>query len=374
MSHEIWQLDNPFYGSRTPAWHGLGTVLEGQLSGEEAQEAAHLGWTVSMEPCYGRGGLAIPDAFVTVRDDLAASDDRRFFGVVGRWYTPIQNAEMFRLAEALIGEAGARFETAGSLKNGRIVWALAELPQGHEIRGDQVKNYLLLRSAHDGSAALEALATSIRVVCWNTMDAALRGTHNRVKVRHTAGATVNLVEARRILSLARDHFEEQANRLNRLAEVSIDDRFVEAFSKALYPDRDNQNNTRAQNARAEIKALFNGGQAGADHAAIRGTAYGLYNAMTEYVQHHTAPVTTKRSAREVAETRFESTLYGSHAAKRQRAFDLLCRATGTDGQGKGLMELVKVENGPTADELLADIDTGADRTDIDALLDGIDLG
>ncbi len=361
MSHEIFELDNPFYGSRQPAWHGLGTVLDGQLTSEQALTAAHLDWTVNLEACRSEHGIIIPHAYATVRTDLDTSDNRRFLGVVGKRYNPIQNSEAFRLADALVDASGARFETAGSLRNGRIVWMLAQLPEPQAVKGDRLANYLLLRTSHDGTASLECLLTSIRVVCWNTLTAALGRSRNRVKVRHTASARVNIAEARRILGIASQHFDEHRERLGKLADVKIDTRFAEAFASAMFPDKDDQNNTRARNARHEIASLYGGRQVGADHDAVEGTAYGLYNAFTEYLDHNTAPQRTNRTRRQVAETRFESTLYGGNANKRQVAFDLISRATGVDGQGKGLAVQV-LEEVPTSD-----------RPDVDALLAGIDL-
>lgn len=369
MSHDVWQLDNPMYGSNRPAWHGLGTVLDGQLTSEQALTAAHLDWTVELEECYSAAWQRIPGAFVTVRKDLNAGDDRRFLGVVGKKYTPIQNSEAFRLADALVDASGAKFETAGSLRNGRIVWMLAQLPEPQSVKGDRLANYLLLRTSHDGTASLECLLTSIRVVCHNTLTAALGrsrgkgpGPGNRVKVRHTASARVNIAEARRILGIASSHFGEHAERLNKLADVKVDRRFVDAFASAMFPDRENQNNTRARNARDEVIALYGGRQAGADQDAVKGTAYGLYNAFTEYLDHNTAPQRSNRTQRQVAETRFESTLYGGNANKRQVAFDLISRATGVDGQGKGL-----------AVQVLEEEPTTSSRPDVDALLAGIDL-
>jgi phage/plasmid-like protein (TIGR03299 family) len=251
MSHNIFELDNPFYGSRNPAWHGLGKVLDGQLTSAEALVQAGLDWMVGLEPIQSFDGIVIPDCFVNCRLDLPRDDNRRFLGPVGNRYTDIQHSEVARLGDAIIGESGAHWETAGSLKNGKIVWMLAQLPESQSVVDDKLASYLLLRTSHDGTASLECLLTSIRVVCNNTLTAALRSTKNRVKVRHTASAKVNIDEARRILGLAKDHFEEHSNRLTQLARVSVDDRFSQAFANALYPDKENTNNTRAQNARRD---------------------------------------------------------------------------------------------------------------------------
>ena len=347
---------------RNPAWHGLGTVVSEAPDSAAALELASLDWTVELESVRSNHGTLIPNAFTTVRTDLETSDDRRFLGIVGKRYNPIQNTEAFSLADALIGESGARFETAGSLKNGRVVWMLAKLPDAQTIgTSDKLENYLLLRTSHDGSESLEALLTTIRVVCNNTLTAALSKTKaaNRVKVRHTKSAKVNIDEARRILGIAKDHFEEQANRFQRMAETSVDSRFVEAFSKALYPDKQNQSNTRAENARHSIRRIFSGNQTSGEST---GDAYGLYNALTEYLDHTASrPERTSKTQRQVAENRFTSILDGTIAKQRQAGFDLIGRAYGIDGNGQGIVEQVleRVETTehrtPNADDILAQI-------------------
>lgn len=360
MAHEIWSLDSPMY-SRKPAWHGLGTVVTEAPTSEDALKLASLDWEVGLEPVYGQGSWEIPDAFVTARQDLPQDDSRRFLGIVGKRYNPIQNVQAFSLADALVGE-GARFETAGSLKNGRIVWMLAKLPNDQTIgRDDKLENYLLLRTSHDGTSALDALLTTVRVVCNNTLSVAMgrMKAANRVKVRHTKSAQVNIGEARRILGLAKDHLEEQANRFQLMADTSVDSRFAEAFSKSLFPDKENQNNTRAQNARHSIGRIFNRTQATGE---VSGDAYGLYNALTEYLDHTASrPQSTSKSLRQVNETRFTSILDGSIAKQRQAGFDLIGRAYGIDGNGRGIVEQVleRVETGetwtPTVDDVLAGI-------------------
>ena len=361
MAHEIWELDRPMY-SRKPAWHGLGTVVSEAPTSADALRLAALDWEVELEAIRSMAGTVIPDTYVTARQDLSVDDNRRFLGVVGSRYNPIQNVQAFSLADALVGE-GARFETAGSLKNGRVVWMLAKLPNEQTIgTSDKLENYLLLRTSHDGTSALDALLTTVRVVCNNTLSVAMgrMKTANRVKVRHTKSAQVNIGEARRILGLAKDHLEEQANRFQRMADTSVDSRFVEAFSKALFPDKQNQNNTRARNARHSIRRIFSQNQTSGESS---GDAYGLYNALTEYLDHTASrPQSTSKTLRQVNESRFTSILDGSIAKQRQAGFDLIGRAYGIDGNGRGIVEQVleRVETTenrtPNADDILSAID------------------
>ena len=366
MGHEVWELDKPAYGQNVPAWHGLGVVVDGTMTSGEALEKASLAWHVDLERVFTAQGLQVPDTYVTVRQDLPVNDERRILGSVGNRYTPIQNRDAFALGDAIIGESGAQYDTAGSLKNGRVVWMLAKLPEPVKVKDDTLQHYLLLRTSHDGSSALTVNLTDIRVVCWNTLTAALgRGDEHQVRVRHTRNAKVRIDDARRVLGLATKHFREHTGRMTALAETPIDHRFVEAFAQTMYPDPDGENAspTRAQNARASIRALYGGRQAGANQRAISGTAYGLYNAFTAYLDHDASrPENSKRDTRKLDESRFESTLYGNNARKRQRGFDLLCRATGVDGQGSGLA--TQVLEREYHDDTSKDVDTLLSQLDV----------
>lgn len=364
--HGIEELDNPAFANNEPAWHGLGTVLPGMgMDSTKALQVAQLMWRVELENVYSRDGIEVPDTFVTVRDDLAKTDKRRLLGTVGNRYTPIQHEEVAHLGDSLLQESGAHWETVGSLRNGRVVWMLARLPKGQIIVDDPIAQYLLLRTSHDASSSLTCLLTPIRVVCNNTLAAAVGGKGNKVHIRHTRGATVKIEETRRVLRLADEHFEQHAKRMGKLAEVKVDDRFAEAFVNTLYPDKENTNNTRAQNARATVRSLWNGKQAGATRRAVQGTAYGLFNAFTEYLDHHTEPENSKKSPRALAETRFETALYGNNAGRRQVAFDLISRATGADGRGVGLATQVLEHEARTG--------SGTDAM-VDTLLGQLDLG
>ena len=133
MSHEIMELDNVMLGSGLEAWHGLGTIVAGQPDSATALRVAGLDWGVDLEQVLlsdGNGGtIKVPNGFAIVRDDLDLSDPRRVLGSVTGRYHPVTNREAFEIADALAGEGGARFETAGSLRNGKICWMLARMPE-----------------------------------------------------------------------------------------------------------------------------------------------------------------------------------------------------------------------------------------------------
>jgi len=335
MSHELYEYDSAMYGSKVPAWHNLGTVVEGQPNSEDAIKLANLDWKVIKEQALidnGEGGtIKVPNLFFTVRDDIPKNNPNRVLGVVHKRYAPIQNVEAFAIADELIGEGGARFETAGSLRNGKLVWMLAVLPEQSLVKDDKLNQYLLLTSSHDGSKALEAMFTPVRVVCWNTLTVAIRGAKTRVSIRHTHNAKSSIAEAKRILGLATTYFGELVDIFNIMSEKAINDRFVRAYLEALIPDK-SEKSKRASNIRETILSLYNGGQSGYDYESIRGTAYGLYNAVTEYIDHSRGIRLTGSKTKEQA--RMESVMFGSGANLRQRAFDLMRRAVGVDIDGQ----------------------------------------
>lgn len=363
MSHEIFELDSPTYGSNKPAWHNLGTVVAGQPTSADAIRLAKMNWTVGLEPVLadnGQGGFfEVDNAYLTARQDLAKDDSRRILGVVKGRYQPIQNADCFAIADDLVGESGARFETAGTLRNGRIVWLLAKLPSRITVKDDQLEKYLLLKSTHDGSGALQVMCTPVRVVCWNTLSMAVRGakTAQSVSIRHTSNARARIDEAKRVLGLADSYFNAQAEMLDYLSGVQLPPEKTRAFLQTLIPDpAEGANKTRAVNARREIGSLYLGGQKGGNQTAVKGTAYGLLNAVVEYSDHRR---TTRVGSGSVskAESRMESVLWGSGADLKQKAVDLL-------------LEQIELPAGtgqlPSAGP--------SDRPDVDSVLAGLDLG
>ena len=281
------------------------------------------------------------------------SDTGNALACVGSRYQPIQNAEAFQMADDLVREGGARFESAGSLKGGRRVWLLAALPDSAHVRDEELKQYLLLSSAHDGTRAMEVLLTPVRVVCWNTLSLAIREATSKVKIRHTRNAGDRIGEARRVLGLAGEYFEQHAETMTELAGYSVDRAFTEAYLKALVPDpKGAASPTRAGKTRAQIGRLFNGAQRGAGSDAVRGTAYGLLNAVTEFIDHYRTARATQSGSR--AENRMESVLYGSGAQLRDKAYGLLSRATGVGFDGVPLA--AQATPNPTADDVLSMVD------------------
>ena len=203
MAHEMERFDHAVFGDNKAAWHGLGTVVEGNPTSAEAIRIAQLDWPVHKEPLYVEGAeggrMAVPNWCATVRGDLPKDEPLRVLGCVTKRYEVIQNAHAFSILDELSGEGGARIETAGSIRNGKIVYMTAILPEVTRVVDDTVCRYLLLTTAHDGTRSVQVLFTPVRVVCSNTLHWALGLSKNRASIVHTGNTRVKIEEAKRVL-------------------------------------------------------------------------------------------------------------------------------------------------------------------------------
>ena len=136
------------------------------------------------------------------------------------------------MADDLVGEGGARFESAGSLKNGRRVWMLAKLPETATVADEELTQYLLLSNAHDGTRAMEVLLTPVRVVCWNTLSWAIREAKQKISIRHTENHDSQIRQAKAILDDAESYYAATGELLHKLADTKVDNRFAEAYLQA----------------------------------------------------------------------------------------------------------------------------------------------
>ena len=165
MAHELL-IENGkaamFYVD-TPPWHNLGTQLKTTPSSEEAIRFARLDWRVAKVPLYVAGGTRlheVHDRFALVREDTLGKPDCSVFGIAGRDYVPLQNAEAFEFFDPIVKEGDAVYETAGALGKGERVWVLARLCGEMQVaEGDDIRRYLLLSNSHDGTSSLQVKFT-----------------------------------------------------------------------------------------------------------------------------------------------------------------------------------------------------------------------
>ena len=221
-------IETMFY-TRTAPWHGLGTRVEEALTSKDALIYAGLDWQVLQEPVYTSAGELVSGYKANVRDT-----DRNILGIVSDRYKIVQNEETFSFTDALLGE-GVKYETAGSIANGKIVWMLAKMPQRYIISGDAIEPYLVFSNTHDGSGAIRVAMTPIRVVCQNTLNLALRGAQRSWSARHTSNVLNRLDEARETLQLADKYMNRLGKVIDELNQKKLSDKKVISMIEELYP-------------------------------------------------------------------------------------------------------------------------------------------
>ena len=305
MSHNI---NSMFYHGETP-WHGLGTKVDKLLTSAEAIDAAGLNYTVEKAPIFLGDGTEIKDQYATVR-----MDTKQPLGVVGSKYTVLQNKDAFSFFDAVVSVKEAMYETAGALGIGERIWLLAKLPGYIKTIGEDVtEKYLLLTNTHDGSGSVQVMLTPIRVVCQNTLNVGISAGSHKSKIRHTFNMGMKVEEVRKTLGLINHQFTIFEEATQKLAMVQLTGDAVESyFKKSLGIVEQEDCSTRAQNILEEVSQLFVGGK-GAELPGAKGTAWGAFNAVVEYVDY--------RRGGDNQEKRTSSLLFGSGANIKQRAFD-----------------------------------------------------
>ncbi len=289
-------------------WHSLGTRLDKPATSEEAIQAAGLDFTVEKFRLQTiPNDLPVESHFATVR-----TDTMEVLGVVGSRYEPIQNKDAFTTFDALVGEGEAIYHTAGALGKGERIWLLAKLPDYIRVNGnDLVEKYLLLVNSHDGSSTVRVKLTPIRVVCENTLSLALSGAEQEVHIRHTLNAKEKLKEAHEILGLTNKLYTQLDAIFNRMSETKVQGQTLTDYVKAVFPeDPNSKDHAWVRKVHDTVLELAESGE-GAETA--RGTLWGAYNAVTEYVDHY-------RHAKGDESVRLKSMWFGSGERIKKNAF------------------------------------------------------
>jgi phage/plasmid-like protein (TIGR03299 family) len=290
--------------ARTDPWHRLGTTVRDRaFSAEEAMTIGRLGgWRVRKVPLIGHevtpDGVTTIDApgYATVRDNPFTGQPEAL-GVVGAGYEPLQNEDHADFLNNLAEQSGAAFDTAGSLRGGRQVFITMRLPDTLRIGGtDAVDLNIAALNSHDGSGAFRILVTPIRVVCANTQAAALAAHASSFAVRHTRNARASVAAARDALGLTFEYVEAFEAEAERLIQTTLTDGQFDALIEATFGPLDPDASERTKRADADrhdvLSFLFHDADT---QAGIRGTAWGGYQTVTEYVDHY-APVRAKADA------------------------------------------------------------------------------
>lgn len=332
MAHNINfnQLTNrhSFFSVKEIAWHGLGQIVDDYPTSEEAIIHAGLNFEVEKKPIsITESGEEIPTHFATVRNDTS-----QILGVVGSKYEVVQNRTAFSFFDYLVkdSDSGIKYETAGALGNGERIFITAKMPDVLKVgRNDEIEQYIFLTTSHDGSGSIMAAFTPVRIVCNNTLNAAMRNHSNAVYIKHTANAESKLHEAARIISISETFGELLEDTFRNWTKLRITDREVKKLIRlAMAPNKEVFKAVATNNSAFEFSQQFenicekvNEYAFGADTQNMEttaGTVFGAYNAITGFyqnVQDYKNPT-----------HKVNSIMFGTAFERTKSAFDICSKA------------------------------------------------
>jgi phage/plasmid-like protein (TIGR03299 family) len=280
------------------AWHKLGTVIQEAPTVEDGIRLAGLDWKVSLNPLYLNDGRAV-DHKAVVRET-----DKKVLGVVGPQWQPLQNTKAFEFFNPFLESKEVSLETAGSLREGKIIWVLAKINscKGEVIKGDPIQRYFMLSNAHYAGKAVSVGFTDVRVVCANTMAIAEQAAESKLmRVVHSKRLEINLDTIQSTIDMANRSFVANIEKLKMLTKKGINSKDIERFVDVVFfkmpavidlssgEEMENDFSKRQLNRRSfivdKIEQLIEEG-IGSDIKGVKGTAYGLYQATTEFFTHY----------------------------------------------------------------------------------------
>lgn len=271
MSAGLMEYDWMLSAKERP-WHGIGTIVEEAPTSEDAIRIAKLDWTVEQFPVFANNN-AVEGYFANVRKDTNEA-----LGVVRNRYKIVQNTEAFDFVDGIVQnkEIECRYETAGSLFNGRRIFLLVRLPES-ELVGDKVENYLFFTNSHDGSSALTAGITNVRVVCNNTLQMAIRGAERIWRCRHTTNIEGKKQQAAKALGMAVQYMDKMGETAWEMASKKINE---EAFFRRLFENYDKRGDKAKERIVERVHIIYNEKD---DLQNFKGSAWGMYNAVADFV-------------------------------------------------------------------------------------------
>lgn len=309
MAHEIEFVNGVAqmaYAGDVP-WHGLGKEVPNDLTPLQMLDAAGLNWTVSKEPAF----VIVNDEAVEIdRSALVRNTDNKIIDIVSNDWNPVQNLEAFEFFNDFIGAGEMEMHTAGSLKGGQIVWALAKVNDSFELfKGDRIDSYLLFSNFHRYGFSTDVRFTPIRVVCNNTLTLSLNSAVERmVKISHRKQFEADNVKM--MLGIAKDkliQYKEMAAYLG--SKMYKEETLVEYFQRVFPVNGSEPKKDMSRNASRALSVVH--AQPGAEYA--EGSWWQAYNAVSYMTDHLIG-----RSA----DSRLSSAWYGGNKVVKTKALEL----------------------------------------------------
>lgn len=292
-----------FHNVQQKAWHGLGQIVSEYPTSAEAIHFAGLDYRVEKRRLFTfdtgnsfgnadtiQPTVEVPSYFATIRTDNDA-----VLGVVGKDYQVIQNRDAFSFFDSIVEGAGILYETAGALGKGERIFITAKLPNYIRVgKEDLIEKYLFLTTSHDGFGAITAAFTPVRIVCQNTLNAAMHNHTNSIKIRHTANARERLQQAHKLMGISNQLSNDLEQLFNLWTKVAITDSEVKKLIQlALAPGKEAVQGLGAERKEALSTQFQNVCEKAFEYAmsnptqtveTTKGTLFGTYNAVTGYYQ------------------------------------------------------------------------------------------
>lgn len=310
-----------FFTVKEKPWHGLGQVVQKAPTAAEAIKLAGIDYTVELREVKTQHGVIIPNCFAPVRADTNVP-----FGVVGSLYNVLQNREAFTFFDAIVGEGAAIYETAGALGEGETVFITAKLPEIIRVGKDEIDQYLFLTNNHSGQQQVTAAFTPIRIVCNNTLNAALEDCSMKVKIRHNGQMHDKLKEAHKLMGIVSATSKQLEEAFSVMVKTPIVDQQLKDFIVSTFAKPEHFNKLAKGEKLDRFETLVSDVYAYAhmsstqQTAATRGTVFGAYNAVTGYLNNVRKPLKIRN--RDPREGALRSILDGRSFEYAQKALNL----------------------------------------------------
>lgn len=289
MAHEIDQTTGSagvaYVGENGTPWHGLGNPVRKGATIEEIEEAAVLGWKVLTRPVqFEYEGQMVVDATHNI---MFRSDTRAVLDVTGPGYKPHQNRDVLEFFREYLDLGQMYIDTAGSLRGGKYIWVLGKMDAGFMLPGkDRVEGYVTLMNPHQYGKGMIAKFTSVRIVCMNTYQMALGSGSGGIKIWHTHEFDKSRRdEVKQNLGIARERLEAHAADAIKLVKTTIP--LEDAVKVVAEVFKGDPKRPIEQQSRTVLRVLqlFQGAGRGSKLVSADGTAWGVLNAITEYLDH-----------------------------------------------------------------------------------------
>lgn len=303
-----------------PIWNRVGTKVEGSMTAQEALTKGKLDWTVELHPVkttFNGKSITIPGKYAPVR-----MSDGRPLGVVGASYKPVQNVDALNFMDSFIGRKEASYEMVGNIGDGKLIWMLAKMPTVANAV-DPVERFMLMSTSHNGVSPVMLAALDFRIFCANQIQAAIRKAKNKFVIRHTTNVELRMADARKAFDGSMKYFNEMDVIFEQMKGIKFTQTQLLTLVEKVFGapgdgEKSNRQENRIEAIQEKIVDLSLTGM-GTHLPGVKGTAWGAYNAVTEYLDHHTKIKGGKGASAE--EKLLNSAWFGTVGMKTQKAFD-----------------------------------------------------